>query len=131
MAGDRMTVYCAGDCHVWLGSSSLCTCEVHKALPVPLGDRVAMYGHPMNYNPFGPHAPQPQKASQTDVPLQQFKAAQEVNATHLSKDGLIAYDQRQYGLWYCKWDEGAKRFGSWFKMLDRDLPADAVVIDKE
>jgi hypothetical protein len=104
-----------------------------------------MYGLTLPYNPFGPHAPQ--KASQPPSEVNhlwpsepalvslvagqaRFRAAQAVNATHLSRDGEVAYDQRQYGLWYCTWDEGAKSFGSWFKLIDRDLPADAVVIER-
>ena len=80
------------------------------------------------YNPYGPHSPK--TASATDVPLQQFKAAQAAGATHLSADGKTAYDQRQYGLWYCSWDESPGRFGSWYKILDSELPANAVIIER-
>jgi hypothetical protein len=114
-----MTVLCHGDCHVFLGASSICTCEVEKAAQL-IG----------NYYPhFPPRPPTPPTAgtkdSQTDVPLQQFKAAQAVNATHLSADGLIAYDERKSSVWYCEWDDDEKKFGAWWRLAD-DWPADAV-----
>jgi hypothetical protein len=85
-----------------------------------------MYGLPQNYNPFGPHGSRTAPAP-PDVPLSQFQAAQNVNATHLSADGKIAYDERQSSVWYCNWDEETKAFGYWFKVLDYSgLPANAV-----
>lgn len=109
-----MTVYCEGDCHVWLGSSSLCTCEAH---------RVAMLFP--GYNPFGPHAPQ--KAA-PDVPLAQFQAAQSAGASHLSGDGSKVYQTRYGKVYEAGWQ--GDFFGAWWP-LDGDLPADAVVLDKE
>jgi len=83
-----------------------------------------MFPHHLTVNPFGPHAQQPAP----DVPLHVFQAAQAVNATHLSADGLIAYDQRQYSVWYCEWKDQTRRFGSWYKIVDGGLPVDAVVM---
>lgn len=110
-----MTILCAGDCHVWLGASSICTCQEERlALLFP------------NYNPYAPQkATPPTTKPVPDVPLNQFKAAQDVQATHLSADGKIAYDERKYGLWYCKWDEETKAFGAWWRM-DDGLTPDAV-----
>ena len=56
-----------------------------------------MFPPHLTVNPFGPHAPAHKPGdSQTDVPIAQFKAAQSVNATHLSKDGQRCYCTR-YG----------------------------------
>jgi len=82
-----------------------------------------MYGHPINYNPFVPHGQSPPAP---DVDLAQLKAAKSVNASHLSADGKTAYDQRNYGTWYCTWDEETKRFSSWWPI--DGLPGDAVVM---
>ena len=112
-----MNVLCFDNCHVWRGANALCDCEMQ---------RVAMYGLPHHYNPFGPHAPAP-AAAPPDVTLVMFHAAQAVNATHLTADGLTAYDQRQYSVYQCFWDDEEKCFGSWFRC--DELPADAVVID--
>jgi hypothetical protein len=133
-----MTVFCHGECHVWLGSSKLCTCQVEKAAQL-IG----------NYYPyFPPRPPTPPtlrpgpstssggssgqaagtKDSATDVPLQQFKAAQAVNATHLSADGKRAYDERQSSVWYCEWDDDEKKFSVWWRLFE-GLPADAVKIE--
>ena len=74
-----------------------------------------MYGLPINYNPFGPHAPAHKPGdSQTDVPLAQFKAAQAVYATHLSADGQRVYTERADGVRVFFWDGGSKTFGSSF-----------------
>lgn len=111
-----MTILCHGDCHVWLGSSSLCTCEAH---------RVAMLFP--GYNPYGPHAPK--KASATDVPLNQFRAAQAIkDATHLSSNGQRVYSQRMGKVRVYYWDEETKSFGSSFPC--DGLPPDAVVIER-
>lgn len=111
-----MTILCHGNCHVWLGSSSLCTCEAHRlALTFP------------GYNPFGPHAPQPAPAA-PDVPLHVFKAAQSIkDATHLSSDGLRVYSQRMGNVRVYYWDEETKAYGSSFPCPE-GLPADAVVL---
>lgn len=112
------TVYCEGSTHVWLGASSLCTCEAHKA--------AMMYGHPMNYNPFSHHAPQ--KASQTDVPIAQFNAAKGIlGATHLSADGERVYIQKMGELRVCHWNKEMKRYDSSFPC--DGLPGDAVKIE--
>jgi hypothetical protein len=117
-----MNVYCSGECHVWLGSSNLCTCEVAKA-----GQLIGNY-----YPHFPPRPPTPPTAGQQpdkapDVPLHVFKAAQDVNATHLSVDGTTAYDERGNGVWRCFWDEETKAFGGWW--WGTGLPADAVRIE--
>lgn len=84
-----------------------------------------MYGL-LNYNPYGPHAPQ--KASQTDVPLAQFKAAQAIqNATHLSADGQRVYLEYANEVRVCYWDDEIKEFGSSFPC--DGLPSDAVAIE--
>lgn len=47
-----------------------------------------------------------------EASLVQFKAAQAVGASHLSRDGETAYMQR-LGQWYAAhWD--GREFGSWF-----------------
>ena len=83
-----------------------------------------MYGLPQNYNPFGPHGPQ-KSTSQTDVPLAQFQAAQDANATHLSADGLRAYIEYEFSVRVCYWDDESRVFGSSFP-CEQGLPADAV-----
>jgi len=87
-----------------------------------------MFPPHLTVNPYGPHTPAPKTDSGSDVPLAQFKAAQAVNATHLSRDGETAYDERKFGVWYCQWDEEDKCFGSWFKWCD-ELPEGAVKIE--
>ena len=82
-----------------------------------------MYGHPINYNPFGPHAPQ--KASETDVPLHVFKAAQAAGATHLSADGSKVFQMRYSTVYEASWQ--GESFGAWWP-LGSELPADAVKI---
>lgn len=84
-----------------------------------------MYGLALPYNPFGPHAPRQQGAS--DVPLHVFKAAQSVNATHLSADGQRVYCQRYGETLEAEWKEQARSFGAWSVVIE--LPADAVVIE--
>lgn len=110
-----MTVYCVDDCHVWLGSSSLCTCEAHKV--------AMMYPFPMGYNPFSPHAPQ-KAALAPDVPEKAFEAAKVAGASHLSADGQRIYCERFGAILEAEWD-GA-RFGAWWACAE--LPADAVVL---
>jgi len=82
-----------------------------------------------NYYPhFPPRPPTPPTAGHTalpDVPLAQFQAAQEVNATHLSADGLRVYIEYEFSVRVCYWDEESKVFGSSFP-CDEGLPADAV-----
>lgn len=115
-----MTVLCSGDCHVFLGASSLCTCEAHRV--------AMMYGHPANYNPFSPPKTTPPTGSQTDVPLSQFEAAKAIpGATHLSADGARVYILKMGELRVCYWDEEMKRYDSSFPC--NGLPADAVVIE--
>jgi len=88
-----------------------------------------MYGI-LNYNPFGPHSqPLASPGHYADVPPSRFEAAQAVNATHLSSDGLTAYDERQLGVWYSGWNEEEKAFGSWFRIVCGILPADAVRLE--
>lgn len=109
-----------------------CACEVQPFDPSTRlrTQRLALIG---NYYPhFPPRPPTPPMAGQPpasdvlDVPLAQFKAAQAVNATHLSSDGLTAYDEREYSIWQCFWDEETKAFGGWWHKEDYDLPADAI-----
>lgn len=82
------------------------------------------------YNPYTPSRSTPPTAGDLpDVPLYVSEAAQSVNATHSSADGKTAYDERKYSVWYCKWDNETKRFGSWYRIMDDSgLPADAVRI---
>lgn len=116
-----MTYQCQGDLHFYPGTSNICDCGASRW-------GVSEMHIPNMHHPRY-QGPQPSKPQAADVPLAVFKAAQAVNATHLSADGLIAYDERQLGLWYCKWDEEERRFGSWFKILDGELPGDAVKVD--
>mgnify|MGYP001610037845 CR=1 FL=1 len=86
-----------------------------------------MYGLPHSYNPFGPHAPQ--KASETDVPLVQFRAAKGIpGATHLSTDGERVYILKMGELRVCHWNKETKQYDSSFPCPD-GLPADAVAIE--
>jgi len=79
------------------------------------------------YNPYAPpRATPPHAGDLPDVPLEVFRAAADVRATHLSADGKTAYDERKSSVWYCGWDEEARRFGSWYKILSGELPAGAV-----
>lgn len=112
-----MTVLCFDNCHVWLGSSSLCTCEAH---------RVALYGYPATYNPFTPSRPTPSAPSPT-VSIDVFRAAQLAGATHLSADGLRIYRDDRGGAEIAFLDEGAGEWGSWWS-LEAGLPGDAVRI---
>lgn len=119
-----MTILCSGNCHVFLGSSSLCTCEAHKTLSIPLGDRVALYGFPAQYNPFTPSRATPPTGGPT-VSIDVFRAAQLAGATHLSADGLRIYRDDRGGAEIAFLDEGAGEWGSWWS-LEAGLPADAV-----
>lgn len=133
-----MSVLCHDQTHVYLTGSNLCTCglnwynwqEVESLTKhYPLSGGVIPGYTPNSFAPT--RAPTPPTAGEEacDVPLRVLKAAQDVHATHLSADGKTAYDERQYGVWYCKWDEEAKMFGSWFKILDYSgLPPDAVAM---
>lgn len=105
-------VLCAGDCHVWLGSSSLCTCEAH---------RVAMLFP--GYNPYGPHAPQ---STAPDVPQARLAAAERAGATHLSGDGETAYMLRMGRVCWADWSEENGCFGGWWESQAEELPAGVV-----
>ena len=78
------------------------------------------------YNPFSPPKSTPPLPA-NEIPLAVLKRAREVHATHLSPDGLIAYDQRSNGAWYSQWDNETKKFGCWW-LLDGELPGEAVAI---
>ena len=79
------------------------------------------------YNPYAPpRATPPHADGLPDVGIEVFRAAADVHATHLSANGKVAYDERRSSVWYCGWDEEVRRFGSWYKILSGDLPADAV-----
>lgn len=118
-----MSVLCHGSTHVYRAGSLRCTCgAAANGYPPTVG--VAMYGLPPSYNPFSPHTPATPSAP--DVPLAVLKAARDAGATHLSADGLRAYDQRKYTVWFCFWDDKAKKFGSWYRIVSDELPADAV-----
>lgn len=80
------------------------------------------FPHHLTVNPYGPHAPQ--KAA--DVPLQQFKAAQAVNATHLSRDGQRVYCTRYGQPLEAKWREW-DGYGAWEEC--EAIPGDAVRIE--
>ena len=82
-----------------------------------------MYGS-ISYNPYGPHGPRTAPAP-PDVPLSQFQAAQDANATHLSADGLRAYIEYEFSVRVCYWDDESRVFGSSFP-CEQGLPADAV-----
>jgi hypothetical protein len=115
-----MSILCHGDCHVFLGASSICTCEAEKAAQL-IG----------NYYPYFPSRPPTPptagtKDSQTAVPLSQFKAAQAVNATHLSADGKRVYCTRYGQPLEAKW-HGWDGFGAWEEC--EAIPADAVRIE--
>lgn len=73
------------------------------------------------YNPFSPHAPQPTPTA-PDVPLQQFHAAQQAGASHLSADGKRIYCERFGAALEAEWDGSG--YGVWWPV--DGLPADAV-----
>ena len=104
------SILCHGDCHVWLRDSVLCTCAV------------AMIFN--GYNPYSRHTPLPAN----EISLDSLKAAKNIYATHLSANGKIAYDQRQYGIWYSEWDNKARQFGAWWRLFSDRLPEGAVEI---
>lgn len=85
-----------------------------------------MYGLPMNYNPFFPHAPQ-QPTPLPDVPQARLSAATDVKAQYLSADGQRAYKEMSDGVRVFYWDEEIKVFGSSFPAPE-GLPSDAVVL---
>ena len=106
-----MTILCHGDCHVFLGASALCTCEVH---------RLALIG---NYYPRPPTPPTADDLP--DIPAYLLRAAHDVEgATHLSSNGQRVYIQRLGNVRVCFWDEEMKAFGSSFPC--DGLPADVV-----
>lgn len=107
----RHSVLCAGDCHVFLGSSSLCTCEAEK---------VAMMFFP-GYNPF--RATPPTAADLPAVDVARLRSAERAGAGWLSADGLSAYTVRYGKVLQADWD-GA-RFGSWLD-IGEELPVGAV-----
>lgn len=130
-----MTILCTGDTHVFQAGSDACDCGLYPSeywgsvttgltKPYPsIGGVIPGYT-PNSYTPQQPHTP-PVAGQAPDVPLILFRAALDVKATHLSSDGLIAYDERKYGVWRCFWDKETKKFGTWFKMFE-ELPKDAV-----
>ena len=81
----------------------------------------------MIFNGFNPYSPNkstlPLPAN--EIPLAVLKGARAVNATHLSPDGRVAYDQRDSGVWYCEWDSKLRGFGAWWR-LEGELPGEAV-----
>jgi hypothetical protein len=112
----RGKALCVGNCHVFLGSSSVCTCEAEKAAQL-IG----------NYYPhFPPRPPTPPTAGQDKaptVPLSRLRAAERAGASWLSADGMRAYCERYGAVLQADWDGTA--FGSWFT-YSAGLPADAV-----
>jgi len=84
-----------------------------------------MYGHPINYNPFSPHATPP-TATPPDVSIEKFKAARAVGATHLSADGSKAFQTRYGTVYEADWQ--GETFGCWWP-LESGLPADAVRLE--
>ncbi len=77
-----------------------------------------MYGLPISYNPFGPHA-------QPAIPIPNLEAAKNVpDATHISLDGLCVYTNNGKRVYY--WDDESKTFGSSFPC--DGLPTNVVVV---
>lgn len=87
-----------------------------------------MYGL-LNYNPFGPHAPQPAPAPTGPIgptlPQARLSAAERAGGTHLSGDGLAAFTVRYGRVLQVDWD-GA-RFGYWLD-VGEVMPVGAVVV---
>lgn len=86
------------------------------------------YTIPYVPNPHRPRYSQQQPQPAPEVPLAVFRAAVDVNATHLSADGLRAWRDHYGNSLVCFWDDEARNFGSWFPYLS-DLPGDAVKVD--
>jgi hypothetical protein len=109
-----MTVLCAGDCHVFLDASSICTCQAEKAAQL-IG----------NYYPhFPPRPPTPPTAKPLpDVPLSRLRAAERAGASWLSADGERIYCERYGAVLQADWDEW-DGFSAWISI--DGLPADAV-----
>ena len=84
-----------------------------------------MFPHHLTVNPFGPHAPQP---AAPDVPLAQFKAAQQAGAMYLSADGKRAYRDDRGDPEVAFWDDEGRVYPSWWP-CGEGLPADAVKIE--
>lgn len=112
-----MTILCFDNCHVWLGSSSLCTCEAH---------RVAMYGLPISYNPFSHHATPPTAADLPDVDVARLRSAERAGGGWLSADGLRIYCDRFGTILEAEWQ--GNEFGAWWACSE-GLPADAVKME--
>lgn len=75
------------------------------------------------YNPFGPHATPPTATDLPDVPIEVFRAAQLVRASHLSADGKRAYCERYGAVLQAEWN--GVDFGVWWP-VEGGLPVDAV-----
>lgn len=126
------SVLCHGSTHVYLTGHARCTCgQAANGYPSPAGVAMypstvlRMYGAPVNYNPFSPHAPV--KPTAPDVPLSRLKAAKDVKAQHLSGDGLRAYRDDRGGIEVAHWNDERRAFDSWWA-LDGEMPADAVAL---
>lgn len=114
------TLQCHGDTHAFSDTDSVCVC----------GQSALTFNgyHPGGYVP-NPHHPRASQSAANEVPLAVFKAAQAVNATHLSADGIRAYCERYSDTLVCFWSSEAGEFGSWFQYLS-DIPADAVRLEE-
>lgn len=80
-----MTVLCSGNCHVWLGSSSLCTCEVYR---VPMYVTITQLDTD-KYIAYHPELPT--VMSQADTPEEaraNLVEATEMAIRHLVDNGL-------------------------------------------
>lgn len=111
-----MAILCAGDCHVYSVGAAYCTCGAQINTPPQ---------HLMGYLGFGQPAPPKPAQPANEIPLAALKAAQAVNATHLSADGKIAYQVRYGKVRWAEWL--GNEFGSFFP-LDKELPEGAVEI---
>lgn len=121
-----MTILCRDETHVYLKDAPYCTCGGQINAPQPMTGMMGWFGTGYAIPGYKPQAAQPAN----EIPLDIFRMAQAVNATHLSADGSKAYRYHYGNALVCFWDEEAKEFGTWFNYLV-EIPEDVVAIDAE
>lgn len=78
-----------------------------------------------NYNPHHPRMQPP--VAEPAIPASVKQAANNIQATHLSKDGKIAYQLRFGKVRWAEWL--GNEYGSWFPFSE-ELPEGAVKLDE-
>ncbi len=81
---------------------------------------------PQSVHTFQGYNPYKKVESPLEIPSSVFEAARQVNATHLSADGALAYTTRYGQALVAKWDKWTG-FGAWEECVE--IPKDAVVVN--